>query len=339
MMFKAPLSAARILSAAVAFGALVTSTVGVGYAQGTRLKASDPANAPAVAEVQAYDANPDDILPFKWVDGTEFVNQQAFINSGRRCGTIVTDVTLENEAIFQAAQKRGGGTSNITGGTINVYVHVIRDNAGNGGPTTQMMNDQINVLNAAYGTWGWSFSVGGTTYSNNSSWYTCQPGTSAESQMKNALHQGTADDLNIYYANIGGGLLGWATFPSDYNSAPAMDGVVILTQSLPGGSASPYNLGDTATHEIGHWMGLYHTFQGGCKTGSSAGDMVADTPAERSAAYGCPTGRNTCTGSRYPGNDPITNFMDYTDDSCMFEFTSGQDARMDSQFTTYRYNH
>ncbi|HQR38182.1 MAG TPA: zinc metalloprotease [Blastocatellia bacterium] len=334
MMFKAPLSAARFLGAAVAFGALMTSTVGVGYAQGTRLKAADPASAPTIAEVQAYDSNPDDILPFKWIDGTEFENQRAFINSGRRCGTYVTDAVLDAEAVFQAAQKRGGTGSNITGGTINVYVHVIRDNAGNGGPTTQMMNDQINVLNAAYGTWGWSFSVAGTTYSNNSSWYTCQPGTTAETQMKTALHQGTADDLNIYYANIGGGLLGWATFPSSYNSAPSKDGVVILTQSLPGGSASPYNLGDTATHEVGHWMGLYHTFQGGC---NGQGDSVSDTPAEKSAAFGCPTGRNTCP--RNAGNDPITNFMDYTDDSCMFQFTSGQDARMDSQFTTYRYNH
>lgn len=241
---------------------------------------------------------------------------------------------------------QGQGTRNLdgsvtaaattTGGTISVYWHVINNGTGlaNGDIPASQITQQISVLNAAYASTGWAFNLVATDRTTNASWYTATGGT-AETQMKNALRQGSADDLNIYSNNMGGGLLGWATFPSSYTSSPKMDGVVILFSSLPGGTAAPYNLGDTATHEIGHWMGLYHTFQGGCARKATGGDLVADTPAEKSPAYGCPTGRDSCAS--LSGIDPITNFMDYSDDACMFEFTAGQDARMDAQFSTYRF--
>ena len=217
--------------------------------------------------------------------------------------------------------------------SIPVHVHIITSSSGAGAPSSNMITSQINVLNAAYASAGYAFTVVSTDTSRNDAWYTAQPNTTAETQMKTALHQGGAGDLNMYFNNMGGGLLGWATFPSSYNSKPLMDGVVILTQSLPGGSASPYNEGDTGTHEVGHWMGLYHTFQGGC---NGSGDGVSDTAAERSAAYGCPVGRDTCAGKRYPGLDPITNFMDYTDDDCMDNFSGGQRTRMQNAWITYR---
>jgi hypothetical protein len=222
-------------------------------------------------------------------------------------------------------------TSAVTGGTINVYFHVITSTSGAGDVSDAQIDAQIDVLNAAYNEYGWSFTLADTTRTANNTWYAM--GSTGETQAKNALRQGTADDLNIYSANPGGGLLGWATFPSSYSPSNKRDGVVVLYSSLPGGSAAPYDEGDTATHEVGHWMGLYHTFQGGC---NGQGDYVSDTPAEKSPAYGCPIGRNSCKNK--PGNDPVQNFMDYTDDDCMDSFSDGQDGRMDAQFTTYRFN-
>ncbi len=274
-------------------------------------------------------------------NAAEHANGNSRINRG--CGTRTPDdaevARVNTEVAARQPGGGGGGGTVVTGGVVPVYVHVINVGAtrAEGNIPDSMIASQISVMNAAYAGTGWSFSLVATNRTTNPSWYTVTPGTTAEAQMKSALRQGTADDLNMYFANIGGGLLGWATFPSSYASKPSDDGVVILSESLPGGTAAPYDLGDTATHEVGHWMGLYHTFQGGC---SASNDQVSDTPAERAATFGCPVpgSLDTCTGKRYPGADPTTNFMDYTDDGCMFEFSAGQDARMDSMFSTYRYN-
>ena len=229
-----------------------------------------------------------------------------------------------------------GLTASVTGATIPVYWHVITNTTGEGNIPDSQIAAQIAVLNAAYAGLGYDFSLVSTDRTANTSWYTMTNGSVEEAQAKTALRKGTADDLNIYTANPGGGIMGWATFPADYARAPVRDGVVLNFASLPGGAAAPYNEGDTGTHQVGHWMGLYHTFQGGCSINKRS-DLVSDTPAERSPAFGCPIGRDSCTGRRFPGLDPINNFMDFSDDACVFEFTAGQDARMDAQFTTFRF--
>jgi hypothetical protein len=156
------------------------------------------------------------------------------------------------------------------------------------------------------------------------------PGSRNEMKCKQALAVDPANHLNVYSCGPGQGLLGWSYMPWSYPEDSYWHGSVIHYGSLPGGYLTPYDEGDTATHEIGHYVGLYHTFQGGC---TAPGDYCDDTPYEASAAFGCPIGRDTCT---QPGADPIHNFMDYTDDYCMYEFTSDQAARIDWALTTYR---
>ncbi len=316
---------------AVIFAVLMMGLVVIG--QQATDKGQSQVNTPTTEEV-----NPSDLVPFT-LGGVEYTNQRSFVESGRRCGSRLSPEKMEAaEKDFQirlaALKEANGGEIALAPRTIPVYVHTVLPLTGGVVPTDQQITDQISVLNAAYAATGFSFVSAGRDTTRNSSWYIAGPGTSAQTQMKNALRRGGKGDLNIYLLNIGGGLLGYATFPSDYASNPKDDGVVILNASLPGGTAAPYNLGDTATHEVGHWVGLYHTFQGGCaRSTTSGGDLVADTPAEKSEAFGCPTGRNTCSSA---GNDPITNFMDYTDDSCMNTFSAGQFTRMNAQCATYR---
>ena len=227
--------------------------------------------------------------------------------------------------------------------TIPVYTHIITNNQGQGDITDAQVEAQIDVLNQAYaGATGgvetkFSFVNAGIDRTQNQAWYTVDYGTPQETMMKTALRQGGPDALNIYFANLGGGLLGWATFPQDYASEPKMDGVVILTDSIPGGGAAPYNEGDTATHEVGHWLGLYHTFQEGC---NAPGDLVKDTPRVASPNFGAPAPGSIDSCASDAGQparpDLVENFMDYTDDVAMYSFTAGQSNRAERYWVKFR---
>jgi len=278
-----------------------------------------------------------DHIPFT-LNGITWVNKQAFIDSGARCGTAIVDRATAREIDAEVARFQTGRLaldSTTESSTINVYFHVINKGPGlgNGDIPDWQISAQMDVLNNACASSGFAFNLVAVDRTTNASWYTMGKGTTAELEAKTALRKGGSGDLNIYSANPSGGYLGWASFPWRYKTNPIDDGVVILYSTAPGGVASPYNEGDTATHEVGHWLGLYHTFAGGC---SIVNDYVGDTPAERSSAYGCPVGRDTCTGTSFTGMDPIDNFMDYTDDYCMVKFTSGQGSRMKSYWSMYR---
>jgi hypothetical protein len=271
-------------------------------------------------------------------NGKSHGSLQEFVVSGGRCAT---NESVAQSSMFTTTGSEASVVALAPGCvTIKVYFHVIQQSgtagsSGMGFVPMSVINAQINVLNQSYGggTGGantaFRFVIAGVDYTVNSTWFGAGPGSSDEALMKNALRKGTADDLN-FYTSDGGGYLGWATFPSSYSSKPKDDGVVCFYGALPGGNFPPYNLGDTGTHEVGHWLGLFHTFRNGC----DGGDSVSDTPAELYEAFGCPVGRDTCPNNA--GLDPIENFMDYTDDACMFKFTAGQSSRMDSQWIMYR---
>ncbi|QRV79296.1 extracellular metalloprotease [Ceratobasidium sp. AG-Ba] len=257
---------------------------------------------------------------------------------GRTCGsTPSAEFVAAAESHFAANKVSPKTQVGTFAATINVYWHVIYSAttvAGGYIPDSQI-TDSISAMNQHYAGSGVSFVLAGADRTLNTNWFNqVGPSSSYQTTMKNQLRKGGAADLNVYTVGFksgsGAGLLGYATFPSSYSGAPKDDGVVILFSSVPGGTTTNYNEGKTLTHEVGHWLGLYHTFQGGC---ASPGDSVDDTPPEASPASGCPTGRDTCSGG---GVDPIHNYMDYSYDSCMYEFTAGQIARLKSQVATYR---
>ncbi len=221
--------------------------------------------------------------------------------------------------------------------TIPVYFHIILPNAND--VTDKQIQDQLNVLNSDFNSRNTNllpsgatnfvndatitdinFTLSGIVRHNDatSSW-----GTN-DSVKRSYPPLSPSTQLNIWVCNIGGGILGYAQFPG---GSPSTDGVVLLYSSLPGGSAAPYNLGRTATHEIGHYLNLRHIWgDGRCRQD----DFVLDTPSSDGANYGCPS---------YPtvnckSTDMTMNYMDYTDDGCMYMFTDGQRNRMRAIFAS-----
>ena len=216
-------------------------------------------------------------------------------------------------------------------------MHVVSDGAiGNVSDTA--IQQQMVILNrgfsgseGGYDT-GFRFTLAGVDRTDNAAWHYAGPGTPDRRAMKNALHQGDATDLNIYFTTAGA-YLGWAYFPSDCKEHPWRDGIVVDRESMPRTSTrydGKYDLGKTVTHEAGHWVGMHDVFNGGC---NNWGDYVEDTPPQLVATRGCPEGQDSC---REPGIDSIHNYMHYSYDSCYWEFTAGQTARAQDQWLYFR---
>jgi Pregnancy-associated plasma protein-A len=256
---------------------------------------------------------------------------------GGRAGVDHRDLSASERAAVEKrtkqilAAKGPRATAGATG-PVPVYVHVMRDSNGGGDVTDAQITQQIAELNQDFAggestsaaNTGFTFTLAGTDRYNNTQWHQDKSSTTYRSKTR----LGGANALNIWLVDFK--YLGIATFPWDYAKNPSIDGIRVQYTSLPGGSATNYNQGKTASHEAGHWFGLYHTFQGGC---TATNDEVADTPAQSSATSGCPEGRDSCS---LPGLDPIHNYMDYSYDPCYDQFTPQQATRTQQMFAAYR---
>jgi len=311
------------------------------------------------------------------VDGRVFGSRSLYLSShyfrstGKRCGFSAHEEWLQQARILglRPAQPEKAATPIKAFGPddvleIPVVVHIITASDGTTGDLTDgIVQSQIDILNEDYralaGSNGANGNDGkiqfvladsdpmtspttGITRTANDDWFA----DNDEDGFKTALVWDPTRYLNIYTNNTG--FLGYAYLPAG-SAGQYWDGVVINYTAFGRNSPfPPYDQGRTATHEVGHYLGLYHVFRPegdpalpnpvgeGCPTGvpdcySDDGDLLCDTHPEAYATYGCPVGQMSCGTP-----DNIRNYLDYTNDLCMWEFTPEQVDRMRDQISTYR---
>jgi hypothetical protein len=259
--------------------------------------------------------------------------------------TVLTqDRLIQHQESFRVTNKK---PTPIRPVTIKVVVHQLLNDKGTEGriPLDSILQT-INLTNQVYQPWRIQFALVGLTYTYNSSWFYHCDDPLYSSQYKYYTSLSSATMMNVWtcYSNY---MLGWVTYlPYELPETSVFAGIHLNYQAFPISSSTPsyphyggqdYNEGRTFAHEVGHYLGLLHTFGNGID-GCVYGDGVADTPPEKTAAFGkaCydQPPRKTCPGT--PGVDPTTNIMDYGDDTCSSNFTAGQAKLMHFSIDHYR---
>nr|WP_052477813.1 zinc metalloprotease [Kibdelosporangium sp. MJ126-NF4]CTQ88517.1 hypothetical protein [Kibdelosporangium sp. MJ126-NF4] len=219
--------------------------------------------------------------------------------------------------------------------TIPVVFHVVSKADGTGNVSQATVDAQIARMNKDFSgqeapgvaaDTGFRFRLATTRRWTNDNWFDRAVDDNVNEAMRRATREGGKSTLNIWSVNLPYG--GRANFAWEAETHKDIEGVMLVWTVLPGGSDPAHNQGNVASHEAGHWLGLYHTFERGC---DDQNDLVADTPQHTNSADceewdGCPA----------PGMDPIHNYMTYTDDGCRNQFTAGQGARARDQWSAYR---
>jgi len=267
------------------------------------------------------------------VNNKEFGTIEEFILQGRGCATACPNhyqISRNDERVAVHGFHKSRATNLI----IPIrFIHIIDQQQGH--ISDEQRVEQVKVLNHAYEKYGIEFQYDSEMVEvvDNPQWFRMDHGSWQEREVKRLLGGDPQLVLNFYTAGLSNGLLGWATFPWELDGDEERDGVVMHCGTLPGGDVANFNLGKTAVHEVGHWLGLWHTFQGGC---DDFGDHVGDTPPHAGPNYGKPEpGRHNACGITMD-DAPIHNFMNYVDDEWMNEFTIGQIKRMWAQIELYR---
>lgn len=261
------------------------------------------------------------------------------LKTARRCATPDPNKAILRRSIATARARPESAGGLITELRVPVIFHVLHH-----GETAYVsesrLAQQLQQLNADFRSARVTFELDAAEYSDEESWYLMAPAELAgeyelpdvEAEVKTALGRDRERALNVYVAEIAfEGLLGWATFPWQIEDNMALDGVVIGHQTIPDPAQADAPLGRTLTHEVGHWLGLLHTFQNGCE---EPGDGVEDTPFQAEPTSGCPRSEPSCPNSEEP--DPVANFMNYSDDSCMQSFTDRQVRRIHALSAVFR---
>ncbi len=285
----------------------------------------------------------------------EYIGSPFFHANGMRCGSdrLPQFIGL-GPADCNSTHTTISSTYDPTGGStlydIPVVVHVITTSSGTGNVSDALIQSQVQVLNEDFQALPGSLGAPGTnarimfhlattdpngnpttgiTRHANTTWY------NDGGSYWTAIAWDTRRFLNIY-TNTAGGNLGYAYVPSGGGVVGnSFDRVVIYwpTMGKPAPYGPPYDLGRTVTHEVGHYLGLYHTFQGGCAAVSNCfnnGDLICDTLPESSPNFS-PCTRSTCSDP-----DPTDNYMDYSDDICMDNFSAQQANRLRCTLMNFR---